>query len=144
MTDPTQPDLSWEAFSGRDDPEQRFRIYRLCECEACNGTGKDWSDGPPDAFEYYRKRPRCTLCRGEGRVRELVATCASPEAVGVALCTLGAEGEFDDCPVGVLDTEAAVGRKWVLRPWQASPSARNVSDAARVLATARKKGAATA
>lgn len=33
---------------------------------------------------------------------ELVATVASPEAVGVALCTLGAEGEFEDACVGIM------------------------------------------
>lgn len=126
MTDPTQ---SWEEFSGRGDPNERWRIYRLCECAACGGSGKD-------------EKGRCPACRGEGRERELVATCASPEAVGVALVTLGREGEFEDCPVGILDTEGEVGHKWVLRPWAASP--RQISDAARVLATApRKKGGAT-
>jgi len=96
------PDLDWDAFSGRGDPEQAYRVYRVC---------------PGDT------RP------------ELVATCASPEAVGVALCTFGAEGEFDDCPIGILWTEGEVGKKWLVRPWRASP--KNISDAGRVLRSAR-------
>ena len=99
-------ELEWESVSGRGDPRQRFRIYRLCPGET---------------------EP------------ELVATCASEEAVGVTLCTLGREGEFDpeegDCAIGILDTEGETGRKWLVKPWLASP--KNVSDAARVLRTAR-------
>lgn len=104
----TIDELSWEDISGWDDPEQRFRIYRLCP-------------GETDP--------------------ELVATCATEAAVGVTLCTLGREGEFDpgagDCAIGILDTEGEVGRKWIVRPWLASP--KNVSDAAKVMATAGKK-----
>ena len=68
-------------------------------------------------------------------MRELVATAADPEAVGTALVTLGREGEWDECPVGLLDTEGEVGQKWLVRPW--GPSARNVSDAGRTLAKSR-------
>lgn len=113
--------LAWESEDGRDDPEQRFALIRLCECNECAGIGKVY------AVEWQR----CTACRGEGRVRELVATCATPEAVGVALVTLGREGEWDECPIGVLDHMGEVGQKWLVRPWL--PSARNVSDAGRVL-----------
>jgi hypothetical protein len=92
--------LNWEQEDGRDDPEQRYAIYRLCD--------------PSDE-----------------RSKELVATCATPEALGVALVTLGREGEFEECPVGVLDRQGEKGKKWLIRPWL--PSARNVSDAGRVL-----------
>lgn len=115
--------LDWERYSGRDDPAQRFRVYRLCECGVCEGERE--VDGE-----------RCIECRGEGRVRELLATCATPEALGVAIVTLGREGEFEECPVGVLDLAGEVGEKWVVRPWLPSP--RNVSDAGRVLGSARK------
>jgi hypothetical protein len=114
MTDTEEFALDWELVSGREDvngepdPEQRFRIYRLCP-----------GDTDP----------------------ELLATCATEGGVGVALCTLGREGEFDpdngDCAVGVLDTMGEVGRKWIFRPWLASPA--NVSDAGKVLRTARRK-----
>lgn len=125
----TPPDeVSWEDFSGRGDPDQRFRIYRLCACDACNGTARD-KDNPRDN--------RCPVCRGEGRQRELIATAASPSAVGVALVALGREGTFEECPVGVLDTEGEPGQKWIIRPWLPSP--RNVSDAGRVLGSARKR-----
>lgn len=115
--------LSWEDLSGRDDPRQRFRIYRLCDCTACEGNRLIDGD-------------RCPECRGEGKVRELIATAETPEALGVAIVTLGREGEFEDCPLGVLDTQGEVGQKWVVRPWLPSP--RNVSDAGRVLGTARR------
>ena len=121
-------DLSWEDHSGRDDPRQRFRLYRLCVCQACEGSRT--VDGE-----------RCPECRGEGRTRELLATSESPEALGVALVTLGREGEFENpegglCPIGVLDTLGEKGQKWILRPWLPSP--RNASDAGRVLARSKK------
>ena len=83
------------------------------------------------------KDKRCGDCRGEGRVRELVAECDTPEAVGVALVTLGREGEWAECPLGVLDTQGEVGKKWLVSPWLPSP--RNVSDAGRVLRSAQGK-----
>ncbi len=120
--------LTWDEYTGRGDPAQRFRLYRLCECGTCDG-------------ERMIDGERCPECRGEGRVRELVATAASPEAVGVALVTLGREGEWLDdegnpCGLGILDTEGEKGQKWIILPWQASP--RNRSDAGRVLRGARK------
>lgn len=107
----------------------RFRLYRLCACGACDGHGQVTllSAGP--------KPVRCTDCRGEGRVRELVAECDSPDAVGVAIVTLGREGEWSECPFGLLDTEGEKGQKWLISPWL--PSARNISDAGRTLAGAR-------
>lgn len=114
---------------------ERFHLYRLCECASCDGTGKD------DRAIAIR-HARCEACRGEGRTRDLVATCATPEAVGVALVTLGREGEFDECPIGILDTMGYLedvevqGGKWIVKPWL--PSARNVSDAGRTLRQARK------
>jgi hypothetical protein len=113
-----------------DDPE-RFRLYRLCDCTACEGTGKE-----QDISTGTTAIGRCPACRGEGRTRDLIATCATPEAVGVALVTLGREGEWDECPVGCLDTHGETGKKWIVRPWL--PSARNVSDAGRTLAKSRK------
>jgi hypothetical protein len=109
--------------------EERFRLYRLCECDACDGTGKD-----PDPLEG-RSSLRCSDCRGEGRIRELVATATDPQSVGVALVTLGREGEWDECPIGCLDTMGEPGKRWILKPWL--PSARNVSDAGRTLRRAR-------
>lgn len=132
--------VSWEEHAGEDsrtgeqDPAQRFKLYRLCECPTCKGTGKS----PKKAA----KGARCSDCRGEGKVRELIATCADEEAVGVTICRLGREGEFEDCPIGLLDTQGEVNQKWIVRPWGAS--ARNVSDAARTLGKlgGRKSGIA--
>lgn len=115
-------------------PAERFRLYRLCECAACAGSGKV---GHPENTETTSfGLVRCPDCRGEGRTRDLLATCATPEALGTALVTLGREGEWEGCPIGILDTMGATGEKWIVRPWQ--PSARNISDAGRTLAKARK------
>ena len=126
-----------------DDPEERFRLYRLCDCPTCEGKGKGRSayeqveSGSWKMLKRGRQDSRCPACSGEGRVRELIATCGSPEALGVAIVTLGREHEFDECPIGVLDTFGEKGERWLVRPWL--PSARNVSDAGRVLGSARKK-----
>jgi len=115
------------------DPE-RFRLYRLCDCTACEGTGKERY---PDSVIGQMSERRCPACRGEGRTRDLIATCATPEAVGVALVTLGREGEWEECPVGILDTQGETGEKWIVRPWL--PSARNVSDAGRTLVQSKTR-----
>ena len=81
---------------------------------------------------------RCPDCRGEGRTLQEVATCGpNPEAIGTALYTLALEGEWDECPIGILDRIPEPGNpKWLVKPWL--PSARNLSDAGRQLQTARK------
>ncbi len=126
-------EVSEEAFdhlTGKGDPQQRFRIYRLCECVTCEGTGRALD---PERGASATKR--CPDCRGEGKVRELVATAGDPAGVGEALVQNGREGAFAECPIGVLDTEGEVGQKWLVNPWL--PSARNISDAGRTLAGAR-------
>jgi hypothetical protein len=50
--------------------------------------------------------------------------------------TLAREGEWDECPFGLLDSEGEKGRKWLVTPWL--PSARNVRDAARTLAKSKR------
>lgn len=134
------------------DPRARFSLYRLCECPECGGRAqRRLTSG---------KTLRCAECRGEGRIRQELATCENPEAVGVALVTLAREGEFEECPVGLLDRTPECewcdgGRltfeggcreckgsgvkptgTWLIRPWM--PSARNVTDAARTLARSKK------
>lgn len=124
MPDPRYvTELSWEDHAAEGG---RYRLYRLCECDECGGTGKEI----PYSNQYVTGG-RCATCRGEGRVRQLVANAASPEAVGVALVTLAREGEFSECPIGLLDAEGETGQRWLIRPWM--PSARNVTDAARTL-----------
>ena len=120
------------------EPE-RYVLYRLCECTTCEGTGKDGialEKRHPDMAPTWTKVIRCEDCRGEGRTRDLVATATDPESLGVALVTLAREGEWEGCPIGILDTLGEPGEKWLVRPWL--PSARNISDAGRTLAKARK------
>jgi hypothetical protein len=113
---------------------ERYALYRLCECTACHGAGRVTFEEEDEHTQTFGIK-RCPDCRGEGRTRDLVATCATPEAIGVALVTLGREGEWEGCPIGILDTEGEKGQRWLVRPW--SPSARNVSDAARTLAKSK-------
>lgn len=60
----------------------------------------------------------------DGGAPELIATCRTQGSVGVTLCTLGAEGEFLDYCVGVLDSmdhKDSSGQwigKWLVLPWQ--------------------------
>jgi len=136
--EPPTDTLTWDEFSGRGDPKQRFRLYRLCECAECEGKGRGTYPMQLARWEVeygVQTSERCPICRGEGRTLELVATCASAEAVGVTLVTLGREGEWSECPVGVLDTEGETGQKWLVSPWLPSP--RNVSDAGRLLRSRR-------
>lgn len=116
------------------DSQERFRLYRLCPCEQCAGRGYETAMGTDAPLST---RTRCGECRGEGKVRQLVATCATPADVGVALVTLGREGEWADCPFGCLDTMGEPGEKWIVKPWLASP--RNVSDAGRLLNQAKRR-----
>lgn len=116
------------------DPAQRFSLYRLCDCPTCGGAGK----GQTEVDSWVR----CGDCRGEGRIRQELAACESPEAVGVALVTLAREGEWttedgQPCAFGLLDRMGEKGQKWLILPWQASP--RNVRDAARVMARSKKR-----
>lgn len=94
----------------------------------------EYVSGREDTVEQ-RFRIYCRDYHGE---RTLVATAASEEAVGLAICTLGREGVFLDCALGVLDTTPAEGDpKWVILPWEAS--AKNVKEAARVLGKAKRR-----
>lgn len=133
------------------DPRERFSLWRLCDCPTCEGRGQVLTEiartvQKHDPIIYggmsgvpgitREKRERCPDCRGEGRVRQELATCATPEAVGVALVTLAQEGEWEECPLGLLDSEGEKGKKWLVLPWL--PSARNVSDAGRTLARSKR------
>lgn len=126
------------------DPRERYSLYRLCDCPTCGGRGQALmrKNVAPlvDALE------RCPDCRGEGRVRQELASCATAEAVGVALVTLAREGEWDadgePCAFGLLDRMGKKGKKWLVLPWSAY-TPRHVSEAARTLGKegARKRSA---
>lgn len=119
-----------------DNPE-RFRLFRLCDCPICGGKGKVPTHEGYGDNTWIKCQDIDGGCRGEGRIRQELATCATPEAVGVAIVTLAREGEWEDCPFGLLDSEGETGQKWLISPWL--PSARNVTDAARTLARSKKR-----
>ncbi len=123
------------------DPRARFSLYRLCECAACDGRGKvrvygtrEIGDEIETAFGAVE---RCPECRGEGRVRQELATAESPEAVGVALVTLAREGEFEGCQFGLLDRlpEGKETGTWLVLPWP--ETARTASAAGKLLRSRR-------
>ena len=93
----------------------------------------DWDtfSGRGDPAQRFR-----IYCRTHEGDLQLIATCGSEEAVGVTICTLGREHEFDDCALGILDDMGEKGSKWIVRPWERS--AQNVSVAARTLARSKK------
>jgi hypothetical protein len=101
-----------------------------------------WIDAPPqpatvpgqltlttDEIAPRTENERYRLFRvRNGGPPEIVCTVSSPEAVGVALCTLGAEGEWDDVCVGVQDALSRFDNKqqkwvgkWLVKPWVAQP-----------------------
>lgn len=122
-----------DCLTGRGDPQQRFRIYRLCLCSECHGAGKTMKR--PHAGMAPVGPNRCPECRGEGRTLQLVATSGNAEGIGTAIFQLAHEGELEECPIGILED----GGGWLVSPWLPSP--RNVSDAGRTLADIRwKKG----
>jgi len=128
--------LEWEDHTGRDDPEQRYALYRLCVCSQCRGEGTQHT-GPVTLKHPMGKPERCSQCRGEGRTLELLATCGTEAAVGITLVTLAREGEWaDDCPLGLLDRMGEPHKRWLILPWRHSP--RNVSDAGRTLRNSRQ------
>lgn len=129
---PTEAEPNPDYVTGRGDPQQRYRVYRLCICPDCGGDGRDHSPLDPKADRVKAMKARCPGCRGEGKTLDLVATAATPEGVGAAICQNAEEGAFEECPVGILMD----GGSWLVKPWLPSP--RNVSDAARVLAKSKK------
>lgn len=46
-----------------------------------------------------------------------IAAAATPEALGVALVTMGLEGEFDGFLVGVMDRPGDEPGTWIVKPW---------------------------
>jgi hypothetical protein len=81
----------------------------------------DWEERraevPRDETHRYR------IYRMVYDVLDLLATATTAEDVGVALVTLGLEGEFDHSCVGLLDTRGTDAEKgvWVLNPWDTTP-----------------------
>ena len=78
-----------------------------------------------DVIAPRNKRERYRIYRvKDGGAPDLVATCRTRGSVGVAICTLGAEGMFLDYCLGVLDGmdhKDAKGEwvgRWLVLPWQ--------------------------
>jgi len=119
------------------EAEERYKLFRLCECTTCEGTGKAVREDPGNC-EGVIVKERCPDCRGEGRTRDHLASASDAESLGVAIVTLAREHELEGCPIGILDKpHQDKPGTWLVKPWQAS--ARNVSDAARTLAKSKGK-----
>ena len=110
-------DIVCERVKHRKGPGAYRYTWLNAPPATATATSEIWLDGndvaprtPAERFRVYRVR------RGQ---LELVCTAASPEAVGVALCALGAEGEFDHSCVGILDTHGTDDKPgtWLLNPW---------------------------
>lgn len=80
-------------------------------------------DGDVVAPRDKANRYRVYRVKDGGRP-ELVATCRTQGSIGTAICTLGAEDEFLNYCVGILDAldhKNAKGEwvgKWLVLPWQ--------------------------
>lgn len=86
--------------------EDRFSLYRLCECPTCGGRGTvlaDESIVPLPGQIIGGPGKKCPECRGEGRVRQEVVSARTEAGVGVALVTCAREGEWEGCAFGLLD-----------------------------------------
>lgn len=77
-----------------------------------------WDDLCPRNEEERYRIYRC--CNAQ---LELLATCSAPGGIGVAICQLHEEEEFDsfDCSVGVLDTHGTSEKRgtWIVNPFTA-------------------------
>ena len=71
--------------------------------------------------------PRCEAERyrvyaldGENALH-LRATCGSKSGIGMVVATMGAEGEWELCALGVLDTHGSEDEPgtWLVNPWDA-------------------------
>jgi hypothetical protein len=74
----------------------------------------------PEAFAPRNEAERFRIYRlGADRELQLVATAPDPFSVGLALDTLGKEGEFEGFTVGVLDTHGKDegSGTWVTNPF---------------------------
>lgn len=65
---------------------------------------------PEERYGIYRRK---------GDDLSLIATTPTAEGVGVAIMTLGLEGEFENASVGVLDSggDPRNTGRWVVNPW---------------------------
>jgi hypothetical protein len=75
-----------------------------------------------DSDAYPRDaRNRFRIYRLIARDLQILTTVETREAIGVALCTLHEDGEFESAAVGVLDTRGAPRGSgvWIVNPYEA-------------------------
>ena len=114
--------------------ELRSRGHEI-ECERRKGTGPRaffyrWTN-IPDEYRAREAAPPAMADPGipnsiETRYRiysrvyddlRCIAAAPTPEALGVALVTMGEEGEFDGKLVGVMDRPTDEPGRWLVKPW---------------------------
>lgn len=98
------------------NPPAQTELARLVDLDASPGLPRD--EVPRNEEHRFR------IYRMIYDELDLVATASTPEDVGVALITLGREGEFEHSCAGVLDTHGTdeVQGAWILNPFDTSPS----------------------
>ena len=80
-----------------------------------------WLEREPETEAYPRDmRNRFRIYRLAASDLQIVTTVETREAIGVALCTLVEDGEFEEAAVGVLDTQGlpAGSGVWIVNPYQ--------------------------
>jgi biotin operon repressor len=99
------------------NPPSQTELARLVDLGIHDDISLPRAEIPRDAVHRYR------IYRMVYDVLDLVATASTPEDVGVAIITLGMEGEFDHSCAGILDTHGTDAAKgtWVLDPWDTTP-----------------------
>lgn len=97
------------------NPPSQAELARLIDLPPRDGLPRE--DVPRNKEHRYR------IYRMIYDELDLVATATTPEDVGVALITLGSEGEFEHSCAGILDTHGTEASKgtWVLNPFDTSP-----------------------
>lgn len=100
------------------NPPTQTELARLIDLEVRDERSLPRDEVPRNPEHRYR------IYRMIYDELDLVATASTPEDVGVALITLGEEGEFDQTCAGILDTHGTdeVQGSWVLNPFDTSPS----------------------
>jgi biotin operon repressor len=99
------------------NPPTQTELATLVDLGIPDGSSLPRREVPRDSTHRYR------IYRMVYDELDLVATATTAEDVGVALITLGSEGEFNHSCAGILDTHGTdeIQGSWILNPWDTTP-----------------------